>query len=1072
MSSFVSSSNVTAQDLNSVFIVDGEVDPTMPNITYTMFYDVSGLTFTATTNKPDWNEYTFDLFINIPGQGATLISQGNCSGGATVVCSVPRISGSFQTTRDQRFYIYMDINDHHAAASATYYTINFTGSVFFGFQPAATTCESQYVVVSNYIQDGLINPQVQSPQGSPTDQQKISDVVPYITYARLNVRGGPWNNGTVTTHYDTAVSWDGVTYYPIGSFPGLICLIRDPVHSDLYTAYMVPQAETFYIRANDTNGNFANNSQVSELLYDFQIVETVQNNDCSAQFVYDPIDDLVSSGEIIASEQFRTDPYAYTNGKWYAVEIYSGSWRQGGAPPDLYSADYNFFDSHTNGGSGFHNLDNSTDTGTNVDCVVQDGNYYTSFLYASGDLLQLSSDLANGPVNGNNTGSLFYKVYEVTKNETPSVCSSNYGVGDLVESGTVDSKAERGTLLDDLIKGMAKPFEGEGGGANSAGSTRSYMLEIYGGPWYANTATYPQRYDMQWGVDDNVMSLSEFINLIGSAVGINDSIYAEYTWETLQTAADCISRTSPYHAIYYFDLPTDSVNYYRLRVNDTDGPFGSGVFSDNRGTMYYRLYETTNTNIYDGGTLVDGFCSDYYALTSSPLGSVTIQANNEAGVALPGVVPGGFYVISVSGGPWNDGTTSHYDAALGYHINQTTYWSALNTSSVVSCAELYNTNYMRVYFRALDGYSYFGRANDSGSFGNNTGTITLTVWGITEQPEAWNNCTTAGYTYTRIPGINDEVIDSRQMMGQQILNLQAGQRYALEIIDGSWFDSPIDQIPRYDAELNPGTGSWYAFNALPNVLCVENAGYYERIFFEVHNGDIYRIRVNDTTDTFPAFLENRDGDPPLTYRLYSVNGSTFGDVDLPSGSVNQYCTLACSRPSSFLDIGGFIEYTRCSLQRYFAWCPRHSDAIISLINLPRHYEPFATVISMIDILSFIRNEINAYWWGPLSGNDPLAPDPVLDNTGNQFTFYANPNSPWNGAPIDFSDGAPTGSTTCSLAIIGTLGNSNATKSICFTSNTMKIINRQIPMLQGLISMGAVIFFMTYITKSWINQSQK
>jgi hypothetical protein len=194
-----------------------------------------------------------------------------------------------------------------------------------------------------------------------------------------------------------------------------------------------------------------------------------------------------------------------------------------------------------------------------------------------------------------------------------------------------------------------------------------------------------------------------------------------------------------------------------------------------------------------------------------------------------------------------------------------------------------------------------------------------------------------------------------------------------EIKEGPWYDQLPKQDGSYLAQLSSDGGeTWYLFEEHSDVICYtrEQTKRYWKAIFEVTTGQQWKIRVADTeTEVFT------DNSGNLAYRLtlvneFPVNGPGDLVTDYDPGAFD-VCLQSLVRPQalSLSEIGSlgnyfgdWIQYINRSMLSYFAWCPRHTDLILSAMNALKTKEPLATIAELSTVQKNIKTEVDSYDW--------------------------------------------------------------------------------------------------------------
>ena len=502
-----------------------------------------------------------------------------------------------------------------------------------------------------------------------------------------------------------------------------------------------------------------------------------------------------------------------------------------------------------------------------------------------------------------------------------------------------------------------------------------YMIETTGGPWKQFPGNI-ERYDMQ--------------------IKVGDAEWAELSeW----AGALCVVEADPLgHVRVWFEVPADETMFgkeYRLRVNIPQ------VHVLASGEMGWNLWSGIDLGI-DPGT--GGACGDYQFNPDITTGIGEVNARLEDGAVIPGLANNQFFAIQIhsadeAGDPptfeksgWyeSDGGAERDDLEMTIDGGNT--WQDLPNHPGVLC--YYYTpveDELVIFIRVLNGQSWKFRAN-SETFDDNSGKEYFSVHPASVGENPWLAC--ENYTAS-VPALNEyEIIRPQDEEGENIIptltytpgndpdgdgiiiwgdaGLASGHIYRVETLEGPWYDG-TNPDRRYTAQLSSdGGATWYSFEEHPDVLCyqIDQLGWYEKAFFEVTTGQVWKIRVADSeTDVFTDNTGN------LAYRLNLVNEFPVdgpGDlvIDYNPGAADVCISkmvspgvLSLSEIGSLGNyIGDWLRYFNRSILSYFAWCPRHTEMLLSAINALKEKEPLATIREMSQISKDIVDEVESYDW--------------------------------------------------------------------------------------------------------------
>lgn len=956
----------------------------------------------------------------------------DCGTGTSGTCNVVFIG--MIPAADLRDYspYYWDVEASFASAAdggLTYFS-SVTYSVYFSLLPYSEKCSENYLITD--AAEYPIDPVLENPQGrfaTPPDYQKWEDLIVDQIYV-VQTKGGPWNDGT-TDSYETAVSFDGIDYVPLTDVVSL-CTEVDPIDPSLRMIFFTATTTEFYIRVNDTAGNFADNTATTPMVYSFGLAfENPTAPPCDSQFSYDPATDTVGSVTVHANVESTTAATDLVPEEWYGIEVASGTWSDNGGAP---STDMDFAQTATlYDGSDWQPLGSGS---SGVWCVSETG---TNIVYIQASTAYLYLRVADGDNNfSNNTGTLGVNIYHATFDRATSSCENLFSLGDMVGSDTVDAKAENGKVF-------ALAY-GNGDISLSTGLVPGgwYAIQTTGGPWGYQ------------GAGHNQLAMSYEM-----AVSENGS-----TWTPLSdwATAECVAQTDALgHVLAYFHVPETGGIEYKIRVND------DAQWFSNNGYMGWTLYQAVGLeNIPEPG----GEC-DYTFDPGHKLFGGTVSAKSEGGDYIQTLARDSFYAVVVKGSTWY-----WQESAGGDHLgaddmqvsdDNGTNWHDLPDGYSGALCTMHNGQDLIFFIKTGTSMPEYKIRMDSTSFSNNEGSMGWEVYVASpgQAIDPWATCKDGNVlnlinsmSWITVWDPQGSVVNGVQAngSGQQVGGLVIGETYSIHIVQGPWYDGETND-QHYDAQLSSDNGgSWYDIGdrSDPGIYCAEEdqnkQGWWA--IFTVKSGQLWRVRVADT-DT--AKFQDNTGN--LAYELYGMSGE---DVPgMPPGSIippslengtgtnsPASCDAPLTRPdgistlSDILEIGGvisnWIDFARMAVTRFFAWCPQNTNTMLMLLAGFEKYEPFATMHELDTMLNGIRVEMASYDWTGEGQSESILTMPTAQFVGQMQTkvFGRLPDdSPWvNGDLIHF---APADSSIwegeCNTAFSEYIG-PRLTPGVCFASS--------------------------------------
>lgn len=497
-----------------------------------------------------------------------------------------------------------------------------------------------------------------------------------------------------------------------------------------------------------------------------------------------------------------------------------------------------------------------------------------------------------------------------------------------------------------------------------------------------------------------------------------------------------------------------------LRANDQDNNF-----SNNSGTSYYTIYHATFDRkpepcelIVDLGGMMEAIEVDASKWLGSPVGSGPNK-----------IQPGQYYVLDTTLGPWNPvGGSSRYDMA----IQVKSLWESIESpwgeleDFEASCNVAIDTlGHRRIIFKAPDDYGYSDASNqntypngvyyrlrvDREFLGLYNGSMGWKLYGATEKQAVDDTC---------LDGLNLQVIDEfewineKSEFGDVLLSDTPRWPEYVALVPGTTYvvQSPTKALGecagdtgsecKFQVSNDNGT-NWYAVDDTISPLeCSVKEAAPSTIWkarFTVQEGEVWKIRVNDMDGNFI----NNTGSTAFKF-FKDCSGEEcipIPESDIPGISIQgggDVCKIAIIRPSSLLDIGGWISYLNLSTLRYMAWCPKHTGILLNFMNSLRSREPFASLVEMDNIKTRIIDEVNSYEWGENAGQGESIFDmnssEIKTKIINRLFGDVSQRSIWEGGDaVDFSEtGLPDSYYSCSSVFVDSIP-SGLRPGVCMVS---------------------------------------
>lgn len=934
--------------------------------------------------------------------------------------------------------------------------------ITYSFFPAP--CDERFTVIEN-IADYDIDETIEIPLGPEDLEEPDYQKIPIIggNAYRLETFGGPWRGAAGqpnTDMYSTAISFDeGVTWMRLGDVPWL-CAYSKPPEPDLMVVYFLApeEAEYFMIRVDDAV-IWDDNSLVDEespmhykldLVYEYFAA-------CSQAFTYGD-EDLLTSGFIPASDSSGVTvtipfpaslissqtslPFSFP---WVVIETGPEGWVDGGVDiasryaaigkwliPPAPSQEFAI---------GDDNNEIVEEPGGLVACVepIFGGGYRVYVQSPNTSYLNLT--VQDGDNNyANNTGQLEYRIYLAEYIRPNAACEGIYQFTNDAWGSTVDAKAEAGKNIGQVVYPTVAAF-------NDLAIGSWYALDTEDGPWRAP------------GVGHGTTGSYEMQISLGTPAG-------PLVWHDLDTwedAACIVPLDNVGHIRVYFQVPNDllggpsGARVYYLRVKDTD-------FSTNSGFMGYRLRRVLEVTAPPDG---EGLCTQFGYELNTAVADISIPATAGNGVlANPAqMLPDNYYLLDVDGGPWYEGIASIEEYGIEISSDNGTTWYAPQLHPSVLCAEdPANTGY-KIFIKPQAGELWKFRVAST-SFADNIGSQHITVRPANPDGEIVGTCLAGAELFE----IATYIVDAKRDDGI-VIPLVVGEVYAIKIHEGYWRDNAIlgplsAQYYNLDMSVDNGT-TWEQLHEHSRIDCFQ---YVSRPLllggqarFQPDTGETIRLRVaNDMPGTDGNWNNNGYGVTVKIYAVTNADDSNIGDVPVITG-LGDACMEMAIRPTSLLDLAGWVMYGFDTFRLYIAWCPRHNAALQAIFSLFGQYEPFATMASFVTFYQTTKTELESYNWSNSDVNNSAigSSDSQTMSAVDAMLGQPESNSPWQGGFINIRDTSKSNfSTYCNSALKPYLG-SQLADPYCFAGNMMKAVGVNI-WFQVLVDIMAVIALLMYI----------
>lgn len=943
-------------------------------------------------------------------------------------------------------------------AGGVYNGFNADVNVTYSFYPAP--CDERFTVIET-IADYDIDETIEMPLGPDDLEEPDYQKIPITggNAYRVETFGGPWRVKGLESldWYTTSVSFDeGVTWMRLSDIEWL-CAYSKPPEPDLMVVYFLApeEAEYFMIRVDDTI--FEDNYLVDEespMSYRLDLVYEYFSS-CSQNFTYGE-EDLLTSGTIPANSSSGVTveiPFPHTlissatgmpySFPWVVIETGPDGWYDGGGQerfsalgkwliPPAPSVEFQI---------GDDNPENELPTDGLVACAepILGGGFRVYVQSPNTTFLNLAvNDIDSNYAN--NTGELDYRIYLAEYVRPAAACEGVYQLGNSSWSGTVDAKAESGKAVGQVVLPTVSAF-------NDFAIGSWYAIDTQDGPWRAP------------GVGHGTTGSFEMQISLGTPAG-------PLVWHDLDTWADaaCIVPLDEVgHIRVYFQVPNDLLGApdggraYYLRVKDTD-------YSTNSGFMGYTVRSVLQvTAPPDEG----GQCSQFGYELNTAVADISIPATAANGVlANPTqLLPDNYYLLDVDGGPWYEGISSPEEYGIEISSDNGVTWYAPQLHPSVLCAEdPANTGY-KIFIKPQAGELWKFRVAST-SFTDNIGNQHITVRPANPDGEIVGTC----LADAELAEIATYIVDAKREDGI-VIPLVIGEVYAIKIHEGYWRDNAIlgplsAQYYNLDMSVDNAT-TWEQLHEHSRIDCFQ---YVSRPLllggmarFQPQTGETIRLRVaNGNPGTDGDWSNNGYGVTVKIYAVTNADDSNIGDIPVITG-LGDACMDMAIRPTSILDLAGWVMYGFDSFRLYIAWCPRHNAAIQAIFSLFGQYEPFATMASFITFYNTTKAELDSYnWTNSDVNNSPIATsDAQTMGTADAMLSQPESSNPWQGGPVKIRDTSKGNfSTYCNSALKPYLG-ARLADPYCFAGNMMKSVGVNL-WFQVMVDIMAVAALLIYI----------
>lgn len=870
----------------------------------------------------------------------------------------------------------------------------------------------------------------------------------------IQTTGGPWQSSIFGgDRYDLAYSENGSTWREGDDFWWFDCPGNKAPHERWYFQAQGPE---LWIRPND-NLFFDNSGEIGWQVY------SVSGDSCEANFSLEELDEYIIPGD----EVVEID--GLIPGEWYAIETFGGPWQPSILGPDRYDVAV----APNNDGGDYAPFSQASPAW--MSCKIRKGQHYFRGYFRAGDDAIMVKP--NDSLGGDNTGEIGVRLYgsdrhfivpvsniirdgnmEAASNSPWMVVDEDPGAGFVRIFNSPINEILHGRAA----CGMGMQIVGGGGDVGPYGGAVGQWFDWEGGRFFWQAQVKANHLEFWRG---HSYVTIDVIGIVNNHWTNNITLIENYPvgrdWQTisgnlvlppgeyrLQLFKGSLAK--PGDIVYFDDIAVD----YWFPVSHcgkddgtpveptptktpTSTPTGtltpqapknmiSACSFDESGLWYYN--STSNVKTYGG-----------------PVGKMYADASGFAPAVWQNFTwPGG--TVYLSGWVRNYTSIRAYDTQSGaiYPIKTDSYhpeWTHIERSAFLPPGK---------YRLELN------PANNPGNHGYFDG-ITLSGGGFVEceiPPEP---------TATKTPPATPTRTSTPTMSPPE---LTAGAP-TYTPYPGTPTDIPTyTPYPTYTQPASPTPTTPKTNTPYPTWTKQPTYTPYPT----------YTPRPTDTMSP-PELTATADGtDIPTKTPLPYITPTPPPPPQQPAGS----CLANCIRPQSGFwgwvsnpasAFAYWIDYERCQIEKYVAWCPYHQATIEAVPTMYANVEPIGSYREVKESLTTIREEIDKYDWdstgivGYVDGKPVTVHDQLADY-GDFFDLAAN--SPYNGGEINIMGDSSSGASTyCEFSLEPAVGTMLAS-SMCFMWNTLYRLGIM-PWLQLFVNLSAIGALMLYIKNAWIDK---
>ena len=858
----------------------------------------------------------------------------------------------------------------------------------------------------------------------------------------IRTSNGPWNDGAAD-RYDLAVSFDGgTTWTPISQVSG----VSEECKADYspYSGYtFTAETDTVDVRVNDTAGAFADNTGSIDYTLGIDLTSPAASTDCAA---YWTLGEKVCDATVDAGDVDYLPGTCYGNGGELSGAV-------GGGRPYAYkiSGLPGAFDNGTETletevkAAGVEYQDDNVflsnecleenDPGWRVYYGITRSYWEDYYNNWSGVFPASRIDDQDGDY-GNNSGGVEVAWYETVYTPPASDCGTRYETGAFIETFMVSAGTEKGLEVPITYGGLTPG--------------QVYYLENPG-PLTYYTVNGEKAWDFQ-------------------IAPVTDGVRG--TWQEIDTFADCKTDLDHERSGWYFTA--DSAKY-AIRTGNPDA-----LFTDYAGTLSLNLYGVIDNTIPAVET-----CTDHFDIGSA-IYTGSVDATSTAGKNISSLIfeEDQKYLIQIDSPAYTDpeGTGKTADIRRVNTETGAIEYTDFSTWEGAICYDQDIDNYPGVYFIADGKSSYEVRASGLPNHDDNSGSLSFTVYEVDRETAPVLGCEN-NYMDVEIwtTILDTEDIAANKPSGEGTVNeLSSDRRYQFVTAGGPWYNVQSGSGALieggYDLEISTDGGS--NWQLLEDWLdCVVDVGDHVRGYkSNPTDPGPYYVRVYDPTG---EYINNVYESDPLNLTI-KVNGTARNDpgyVEDPEspGGWGEGCYSTCLRPSSWLEVGRWIDHARCLTVKWLSWCPYHSEMLTAIKKDFYYVEPWGTLLEIMDTAVAVKAELDSYTWVDEGGGGvPVVQSPVgfvfaPGEGGGAGIPLVGAETVWGEGDIDLTPETPSYSTSCNNLLADSLG-ARLAPSICFSFNVVNRLGLK-TWFQWIWDMALLTGLFFYFKTAWTDRLQ-